>query len=161
MNHCWLIMNGIQNIHISLTLTIISSGISIWVCLKIGYIPNYSHLMGIMISKTIGFRGTLFSDTPILIHLDGQIQGRSLLPPRRWCHGREASAIERFAGHKSRPPPSAKEVDGKRLEAHIYIMLLEGVCLCVYIYSIYIYIQLDHNKHSMMMYDVRCLVPNY
>ena len=35
-----------------------------WVCLKIGYIPNYSHLIGIMISKTIGFRGTLFSDTP-------------------------------------------------------------------------------------------------
>ena len=33
----------------------------IWVCLKIGYTvytPNYSHLMGIMISKTIGFRGT-------------------------------------------------------------------------------------------------------
>ena len=28
------------------------------VCLKIGYIPNYSHLVGIMISKTIGFRGT-------------------------------------------------------------------------------------------------------
>ena len=36
-----------------------------WVCLKMGYIPNYySHLIGIMISKTIGFRGTLFSDTP-------------------------------------------------------------------------------------------------
>ena len=35
-----------------------------WVCLKIGYIPNYSHLIGIMISKTIGFRGTQFSDTP-------------------------------------------------------------------------------------------------
>ena len=35
-----------------------------WVCLKIGYIPNYSHLIGIMISKTIGFRGTLFSDKP-------------------------------------------------------------------------------------------------
>ena len=31
---------------------------SIWVCLKIGYIPNYSHLIGIMIMKTIGFRGT-------------------------------------------------------------------------------------------------------
>ena len=34
-----------------------------WVCLKKGYIPNYSHLIGIMII-TIGFRGTLFSDTP-------------------------------------------------------------------------------------------------
>ena len=32
--------------------------INIWVCLKIGYIPSYSHLIGIMISKTIGFRGT-------------------------------------------------------------------------------------------------------
>ena len=39
--------------------------VQIWVCLKIGYIPNYSHLIGIMISKTIGFRGTLFSDKPI------------------------------------------------------------------------------------------------
>ena len=37
-----------------------------WVCLKIGYIPNYSHLIGIMISKTIGFRGTLFSDKPLI-----------------------------------------------------------------------------------------------
>ena len=39
--------------------------LSIWVCLKMGYTPNYSHLIGIMISKTIGFRGTLFSDKPI------------------------------------------------------------------------------------------------
>ena len=31
---------------------------SIWVCLKMGYTPNYTHLIGIMISKTIGFRGT-------------------------------------------------------------------------------------------------------
>ena len=30
----------------------------IWVCLKMVYTPNYSHLIGIMISKTIGFRGT-------------------------------------------------------------------------------------------------------
>ena len=35
-----------------------------WVCLKMGYTPNYSHLVGIMISKTIGCRGTLFSDKP-------------------------------------------------------------------------------------------------
>ena len=28
-----------------------------------------SHLIGIMISKTIGFRGTLFSDTPIWPHI--------------------------------------------------------------------------------------------
>ena len=36
-----------------------------WVCLKIGYTPNYSHLVGIMISKTIGFFGVTFSDTPM------------------------------------------------------------------------------------------------
>ena len=35
----------------------------IWVCLKIGYIPNYSHLIGIMISKTIGFRGLAYFQT--------------------------------------------------------------------------------------------------
>ena len=39
----------------------------IWVCLKMVYTPNYSHLVGIMISKTIGFGGTLFSDTPIYL----------------------------------------------------------------------------------------------
>ena len=40
---------------------------AIWVCLKIGYIPNYSHLIGIMISKTIGYNVVFptFSDTPI------------------------------------------------------------------------------------------------
>ena len=32
---------------------------------NVGYIPNYSHLIGIMISKTSGCRGTLFSDKPI------------------------------------------------------------------------------------------------
>ena len=39
--------------------------INIWVCLKIGYIPNYSHLVGIMIINhwVIGY--TTFSDTPI------------------------------------------------------------------------------------------------
>jgi len=31
------------------------------------YSQTNSHLIGIMISKTIGFRGTLFSDTPIYI----------------------------------------------------------------------------------------------
>ena len=50
---------------IKLYLTVIKPN-ETWVCLKIGYIPNYSHLMGIMISKTIGFRGTLFSDIPTL-----------------------------------------------------------------------------------------------
>ena len=40
----------------------------IWVCLKIGYIPNYSHLIGIMISKTIGFRGTQHFQTNPSVH---------------------------------------------------------------------------------------------
>ena len=33
---------------------------------NLGYIPNYGHLMGIMISKTIDFRGyTIFRQTHI------------------------------------------------------------------------------------------------
>ena len=40
---------------------------STWVCLKIGYIPNYSHLIGIMISKTIGKMGyTIFRQTHLV-----------------------------------------------------------------------------------------------
>ena len=35
----------------------------IWVCLKIGYISNYSHLIGIMISKTIGYNGVHYFQT--------------------------------------------------------------------------------------------------
>ena len=37
----------------------------IWVCLKIGYIPNYSHLIGIMIINHWVWGYTTFSDTPI------------------------------------------------------------------------------------------------
>ena len=37
----------------------------IWVCLKIGYITNYSHLIGIMIINHWVQWGTLFSDKPI------------------------------------------------------------------------------------------------
>ena len=45
---------------------------STWVCLKIGYIPNYSHLIGIMISKTIGFRGTNhFQTNPLDVEIVG------------------------------------------------------------------------------------------
>ena len=42
---------------------------SLWVCLKMGYTPNYSHLVGIMIinTLTIGCRGTLFSDKPLYV----------------------------------------------------------------------------------------------
>ena len=35
----------------------------IWVCLKMGYTPNYSHLVGIMISKTIGYNGVHYFQT--------------------------------------------------------------------------------------------------
>ena len=52
----WISESGVPNLEMP-----------IWVCLKIGYIPNCSHLTGIMISKTIGFRGTIFSDTPIWV----------------------------------------------------------------------------------------------
>ena len=34
-----------------------------WVCLKMGYTPNYSHLVGIMNSKTIGCRGLAYFQT--------------------------------------------------------------------------------------------------
>ena len=53
--------------------TQIFQSVYIWVCLKIGYIPNYSHLIGIMISKTIGFRGTLFSDTSIWVRVKNRV----------------------------------------------------------------------------------------
>ena len=41
-----------QILHFARTVKVV-----IWVCLKIGYTPNYSHLVGIMISKTIGYNG--------------------------------------------------------------------------------------------------------
>ena len=63
---CLLCTKNVCHIHIYLWIYIY---IYIWVCPKIGYIPNYSHVIGIMISKTIGFRGTLFSDTPIYIYI--------------------------------------------------------------------------------------------
>ena len=34
-----------------------------WACLKMGYTPNDSHLVGVMISKTIGFRGLAYFQT--------------------------------------------------------------------------------------------------
>ena len=50
-----------------------------WVCLKIGYIPNYSHLIGIMISKTIGFRGTRhFQTNPYNLGIINLLRGSAL-----------------------------------------------------------------------------------
>ena len=51
----------------------------IWVCLKIGYIPNYSHLIGIMISKTIGFRDTQHFQTHPFVGSTGRIDHISRL----------------------------------------------------------------------------------
>ena len=43
-----------------------------WVCLKMGYIPNYSHLIGIMIMKTIGYNGVhYFQTNPLNKSLNG------------------------------------------------------------------------------------------
>ena len=80
-----------------------------WVCLKIGYIPNYSHLIGIMISKTIGFRGTNhFQTNP----------GHPRTSPRNlsWLPGAEASRHSPWSWDLCRslrsaaaaPPPSAR-----------------------------------------------------
>ena len=41
---------------------------SMWVCLKMGYTPNYSHLVGIMIINHWVQWGTLFSDKPMYFH---------------------------------------------------------------------------------------------
>ena len=52
----------------------------IWVCLKIGYIPNYSHLIGMMISKTIGslgyniFRQTQMKFLACRLHISMQLR---------------------------------------------------------------------------------------
>ena len=55
---------------------------STWVCLKIGYTPNYSHLIGIMISKTIGSRGTNhFQTNP---HLSSSLKVALMARSRRF-----------------------------------------------------------------------------
>ena len=56
-----------------------------WVCLKMGCTPNYSHLVGIMISKTIGFRGTQhFQTNPtassLSLRLSKRLRVRRLSP---------------------------------------------------------------------------------
>ena len=56
-----------------------AASIDTWACLKIGYIPNYSHLIWIMISKTIGFRGLAYFQTnPHVNTLQGhKLMGKS------------------------------------------------------------------------------------
>ena len=58
---CWLMLTDVDRFNILIYST--------WVCLKIGYIPNHSHLIGIMISNHWVFRGTLFSDKPTCCYL--------------------------------------------------------------------------------------------
>ena len=41
----------------------------IWVCLKIGYIPNYSHLIGIMIINHWVYGYTIFRHTHMLLFM--------------------------------------------------------------------------------------------
>ena len=67
-----------------------------WVCLKIGYIPNYSHLIGIMISKTIGFRGTLFLDTPNWRYWSKQLMSPPLLAVLCTCSMSECKSASFF-----------------------------------------------------------------
>ena len=85
--------------------------LKIWVCLKIGYIPNYSHLIGIMIINH-GFRGTLFSDTPIYQSFHNQglldeqmVDGDSPWPTEKNMkkpHGIQVMKIrKKFKGHES------------------------------------------------------------
>ena len=59
MENCNRINKLFKKIHAH-THNIIQSHTHIWVCLKMGYIPNEIaiYIIGIMISKTIGFRGT-------------------------------------------------------------------------------------------------------
>ena len=80
--------NSVGKLRAKQTLGFVSPMTMVWVCLKIGYIPNYSHLIGIMISKTIGFRGTLFSDTPVWMKIQRVAKTCLALgyswPPKQW-----------------------------------------------------------------------------
>ena len=46
-----------------------------WVCLKMGYIPNYSHLIGIMIINHWVYGYTIFRHTQMLIFHVGRVDG--------------------------------------------------------------------------------------
>ena len=73
----------------------------VWKQQKIGYIPNYSHLIGIMISKTIGFRVHYSQTHPFESTTQPSFprpcswrewrapgQGGPDSPQRSWRHGR-------------------------------------------------------------------------
>ena len=64
--NCWFIMTdtvSIGSFPKSLFAFNLYIYIYIWVCLKMGYTPNYSHLVGIMIMKTSGCRGLAYFQT--------------------------------------------------------------------------------------------------
>ena len=71
----------------------------IWVCLKIGYIPNYSHLIGIMIINHWVFRGTQhFQTNPF-----GPGMPRSTLNiPKELSPGNHRSQSSKQSANKSR-----------------------------------------------------------
>ena len=71
----------------------------IWVCLKMVYTPNYSHLVGIMISKTIGFRGTQHFQTNL------HLQSWGICPSRNIRRGSSVGVIELVAGTIAPPFP--------------------------------------------------------
>ena len=69
--------------------------VNIWVCLKIGYIPNYSHLIGIMIIKPLGLGVHYFQTHPsdkneksLKIDLSGTIFGEILRNEHPWAEHR-------------------------------------------------------------------------
>ena len=67
------------------------------------YTPNYSHLVGIMISKTIGCRGTLFSDKPIWFYRRSTWDRSSTVEPIpcRWMSGKKVGGWLPFKARRS------------------------------------------------------------
>jgi len=73
---------------------------------KMRYTPNYSHLVGIMISKTIGFRGTLFSAKPWTSTCDPLICPKKLQPCSTFLAG--DSTVESVAARENHSGPQEK-----------------------------------------------------
>ena len=68
------------------TSTAFRDGSSIWVCLKIGYIPNYSHLIGIMITNHWVSGYTIFRQTHMENDMTWGISWHEMLS-YAFCHG--------------------------------------------------------------------------
>ena len=76
-----------------------------WVCLKMGYIPNYSHLVGIMIINHWDKWGTLFSDKPTSTSSTPKFGSWLRCRTFRVCWGCDAL---RFTGHGLEPDPGCR-----------------------------------------------------